>query len=65
MQHTLPSVQSASAVQVRTPVVGAAQTLSLVERVCRTQAWPLLVSHFESVVQVSGHRAADKQVLPA
>jgi hypothetical protein len=58
-------VQSASAVQVRTPVEGAAQTFSADESVCLTQAWPLLVSQFESLVQVSGQSAADRQVFPA
>ena len=65
-QQTLPAVvQSLSTEQSSRPFEGVVQYLSLSERSTRSQAWPLVESHFASLVQVIGHWAAGLQALPA
>jgi hypothetical protein len=54
-----------SALQVLTPVVGAAQTLFSAAISCSTQAWPCAVLHLVSSTHATGHCVAATQAFPA
>jgi hypothetical protein len=66
VQHfVVDPLQSESALQSSRPTPAAAQIFSAPDTSDRsTQAWPIVVSHFESLEQKIGHDAADWQTLP-
>jgi len=58
-------VQSVSAVQSLSPLAAGSQTFcALLTSDRSTQAWPIVVSHFVSLVQKMGQVLADWQTLP-
>jgi hypothetical protein len=58
-------VQSESSEQSWSPFDGVVQYLSASERSTRSQAWPFVESHVESLVHVIGHAEAWLQAFPA